>query len=79
MDLVGPPAGLFNKPAEEIAESLASNEVIPQGPAAGMRLLTFYISHAAGRLSPSKLRRLEKARKLLAARMERDLRGKTAA
>jgi hypothetical protein len=79
MDPAGPPAGLFNKPAEEIAESLASKEVSPQGTAAGMRLLTFYISHAASRLSPSRLRRLEKARKLLAARMERELRGRTAA
>jgi hypothetical protein len=44
-----------------------------------MRLLEFYISHAAQRLSPSRLRRLEKARKLLAARIERELKQKTAA
>ena len=44
-----------------------------------MRLLEFYISHAAKRLSPSKLRRLEKARKLLAARMDRELKQKSAA
>jgi hypothetical protein len=44
-----------------------------------MRLLTFYISHAAKRLSPSRLRRLEKARKLLAARIDRELRQKSAA
>ncbi len=41
-----------------------------------MRLLTFYLSHAARRLSPSRLRSLEKARKLLAARMDRELREK---
>ena len=79
MDNVDRPLGLFNKPPEEIAESLASNEGSFQGSAAGMRLLTFYISHAAGRLSPSKIRRLEKARKLLAARMLREIRGKDAA
>ncbi len=66
----GPPAGFFNMPAEEIAESLASKEVSPQRTAAGMRLLTFYVSHAASRLSPSRLRKLQKARKLLAARRE---------
>jgi hypothetical protein len=76
---VTPPAGLFAMPAEALADSLASKDVIPQGTAAGMRLLTFYISHAARRLSPSRLRSLEKARKLLAARMDRELRQKSAA
>jgi hypothetical protein len=74
-----PPVGLFNKSAEALADSLASKEVSPQGTAAGMRLLTFYLSHAAKRLSPSRLRSLEKARKLLAARMEKELRQKSAA
>ena len=74
-----PPVGLFNLSAEALADSLASKEVSPQGTAAGMRLLSFYLSHAARRLSPSRLRSLEKARKLLAARMERELRQKSAA
>jgi hypothetical protein len=74
-----PHPGLFTMPAEALAESLASKEVCPQGTAAGMRLLAFYISHSAKRLSPSRLRSLEKARKLLAARMERELRQKSAA
>lgn len=79
MDSATPHARLFNMPAEALADSLASKEVSPQGSAAGMRLLSFYISHAAKRLSPSRLRSLEKARKLLAARMERELRQKSAA
>jgi hypothetical protein len=66
-------------PAEALADSLASKEANPQGAAAGMRLLAFYISHGAKRLSPSRLRSLEKARKLLAARMEREMRQKSAA
>lgn len=72
-------AGLFTMPAEALADSLASKEVSPQGIAAGMRLLTFYISHSAKRLSPSRLRSLEKARKLLAVRMDRELRQKSVA
>jgi hypothetical protein len=79
MDSAYPHPGLFTQPPEAIADSLASKEVSPQGTAAGMRLLEFYISHAAKRLSPSKLRRLEKARKLLAARMQRELKHKSAA
>jgi len=65
--------------AEAIADSLASKEVSPQGPASGMRLLTFYISHSAKRLSPTRLRSLEKARKLLAARVDQELRKQNAA
>jgi hypothetical protein len=79
MESVRRTVDLFAMPAEAIADSLASKEVSPQGPAAGMRLLTFYISHSAKRLSPSRVRSLEKARKLLAARMDRELRQKSAA
>lgn len=78
-DSAHPTAGLFTMNAQAIADSLASKEVSPQGPASGMRLLTFYLSHSAKRLSPSRLRSLEKARKILAARMDRDLRKKDAA
>jgi hypothetical protein len=79
MDTASPHVGLFTMPLEALADSLASKEVSPQGTAAGMRLLTFYISHSAKRLSPSRLRSLEKARKLLAARMDRELRQKSPA
>jgi len=73
MDATTPHLGLFTMPPEALADSLASKEVSPQGTAAGMRLLTFYISHSAKRLSPSRLRSLQKARKLLAARIDREL------
>jgi len=79
MNPAGPHAGLFTMSPEALADSLASNEVSPQGTAAGMRLLRFYISHSAKRLSPSRLRSLEKTRKLLAARMDRELRQKSPA
>ncbi len=75
----GPHIGLFAMPPEALADSLASKAVSPQGTAAGMRLLTFYFSHSAKRLTPSRLRSLEKARKLLAARLNRELRQKSAA
>ena len=72
-------AGIFTLKPEALVDYLASKQVSPQGPAAGMRLLTFYISHSAKRLSPTRLRRLEKARKLLQARMDRELRERPAA
>jgi hypothetical protein len=61
---------------EALADSLASKPISPNGPASGLRLLTFYLSHSAKRLSPSRLRSIEKARKILTARLDRELRGK---
>jgi tRNA(adenine34) deaminase len=66
-------SGLFTMPAEAIADSLASKEISPQGPSSGLRLLTFYISYAGKRLSPARLRNLEKAKKLLADRVAREM------
>ena len=74
-----PSAGLFALTPEAIADSLASKEVSPQGPASGLRLLGFYISHSAKRLSASRLRTLEKARKILTARLDQQLKHKPAA
>ena len=71
-----PPAGIFALPAEKIAESLASEKVSPQGAASGMRLLTFYLNYAGKRLSASRRRTLEKARKLLSDRVVREIREK---
>jgi len=64
-------AALLARPPEEIAEALASKETFPDGPAAGMRMLTFYISYAGRHLSASRMRGLERAKKLLTTRIER--------
>ena len=66
-------AGLFTLHAEEIAEALASPEISPQGASSGLRLLTFYINYAGKRLSPSRRKNLEKAKKLLSDRVTREL------
>jgi len=71
-----PRSNIFSQGAKTIAASLASKEVSPQGPASGMRLLTFYINYAGRRLNPSQRRNLEKARKLLSDRVAQDLREK---
>ena len=67
------PPGLFTMAPERIVESLISKEKFPEGPATGMRMLTFYLSYAGKHLSPSRLRRLERAKKLLAAHVNRDI------
>ena len=71
---IGPmPAGLFTNDPKTIAESLASREISPEGPASGMRVLMFYISHAGRNLAASRRRNLEKARKILSALIQRQL------
>lgn len=64
------PAGLFAMGSEEIVEFLASRETFPDGPSAGLRVLAFYLSYAGKRLGPSQQRRLERAKKLLAQRVD---------
>ena len=66
-------AGLFADDANIIADSLGSRETFSQGPAMGMRVITFYLSYVGRRLSPSRRRTLERAKKLLAARVKREL------
>jgi hypothetical protein len=70
-DIVHMPAGLFAMDPEKIANSLASREVSPQGPATGMRVLSFYLTRSSRQLSPSRRKKLEKARKLLLVHVEK--------
>ncbi len=70
VDSTQTPVSLFTKDPETIAESLASKEISPRGPASGMRMLTFYINRAGRGISASRMRNLEKARKLLSERVE---------
>jgi hypothetical protein len=67
------PLSLFAKTPETIADALASKETFPGGPANGMRMLAFYIAYAGKHLSASRMRSLERAKKLLASRMEQML------
>ena len=65
-----PPEGLFNRSAETIARALASKKVSPRGPGSGMRMLSFYINRAGKNLSAARKRELERAKELLAARVQ---------
>jgi hypothetical protein len=65
-----PPEGLFTKDAGTIARSLASKKVSPKGPSSGMRMLTFFINRAGKNLSAERKSELEKAKELLAEKVE---------
>lgn len=68
-DSTHPQKGLFTKDAETIARSLASKRVSPKGPSSGMRMLTYFINRGGKGLSASRRRKLEKAKRLLSARI----------
>ena len=80
-DSTHPPAGLFTKKAPAIARALASKKVSPKGPASGMQMLTYFINRAGRGLSRERRAELERAKALLARRIEhgRQSSGKKAA
>lgn len=71
-DSTHPPKGLFTRSAPEIARSLASKKVSPKGPGSGMRMLTYFINRAGKGLTAARKRELERAKKLLHERIQKD-------
>lgn len=67
-DSTHPPKGLFAKDPATIARVVASRKVSPKGPGSGMRMLSYYINRAGRNLSPSRRRKLERAKSLLSKR-----------
>jgi hypothetical protein len=65
-----PSEGLFTKDARTIARSLASKKVSPKGPGSGMRMLTFFINRAGTKLSSERRAELERAKTLLAKKVQ---------
>ncbi len=73
-DSTHPPEGLFKKDAGSIARSLASKKVSPKGPGSGMRMLTYFINRGGRNLTAARRRELEKAKKLLSQRIQKQKR-----
>lgn len=71
-DSTHPEKGLFTKSAPEIARALASKKVSPKGPSSGMRMLTYFINRGGKGLSASRKKELERAKKLLHERIEKE-------
>ena len=70
-DSTHPPEGLFTKSAATIARTLASKKVSPKGPGSGMRMLTYFINRGGRGLTKARRAELEKAKALLAKRVQR--------
>jgi hypothetical protein len=71
-DSTHPPKGLFTRKAASIARALASKKVSPKGPGSGMRMLTYFINRAGKGLTAAHKAELEKAKSLLAKRVEEE-------
>jgi tRNA(adenine34) deaminase len=66
-----PPKDLFTKDAETIARVMASKRVSPKGIGSGIRMVQFFINRSGRNLSARRRRTLEKAKRLLQARLAR--------
>jgi tRNA(adenine34) deaminase len=70
-----PPAGLFTRDTETIARSMASRRVSPKGIGSGIRMIQYFINRAGRNLPASRRRELERAKRLLQERRERESAG----
>lgn len=77
-DSTHPPEGLFKKDAATIARTLASKKVSPKGPGSGMRMLTYFINRGGKGLSARRKAELERAKRMLSARIQRSKEKKAA-
>jgi tRNA(adenine34) deaminase len=64
-----PPASLFTKDAETIARNMASKKVSPKGIGSGIRMIQFFINRASKNLPARRKRTLEKAKRILQAKL----------
>lgn len=67
-----PAAKLFTKDAESIARSMASKKVSPLGLGSGIRMIQFFINRAGKSLPAARKRELEKAKRILQARLHKN-------
>jgi tRNA(adenine34) deaminase len=67
-----PPEGTFTKDARTIAKIMASKKVSPKGIGSGIRMIQYFINRGGKGLSASRRRELEKAKKILQARMREE-------
>jgi tRNA(adenine34) deaminase len=69
-----PPEGTFTRDAETIARVMASRRVSPKGIGSGIRMIQFFINRAGRNLSAARRRELERAKRILQARAQREAR-----
>ncbi len=71
-----PPEGIFAKDAATIARAMASKKVSPKGIGSGIRMIQFFINRAGKNLSSERKEELEKAKRLLQAKVRENAHGR---
>jgi tRNA(adenine34) deaminase len=64
-----PPQGIFTRDAQTIAKVMASKMVSPRGIGSGIRMIQFFINRAGKGLPAARKKELEKAKRILQARV----------
>jgi Protein of unknown function (DUF3175) len=64
-----PPEGLFTRDAATIARIMARKKVSPRGLGSGIRMIQYFINRAGKGLPAARKRELEKAKRILQARL----------
>jgi hypothetical protein len=67
-----PPEGIFTKDAETIARVMSSPGVSSKGIGSGIRMVQFFINRAGKNLSPERKTELEKAKKIMQAKLKKE-------
>jgi tRNA(adenine34) deaminase len=69
-----PPEGVFTKDAKTIARAMASRKVSPKGIGSGIRMIQYFINRGGKGLSKTRKRELEKAKRILQTRADKQKR-----
>ena len=64
-----PPKDLFTKDARTIARAMASKKVSPKGIGSGIRMIQYFINRAGKSLPAVRKKELEKAKRMLQAKV----------
>ncbi len=64
-----PPEGIFTKVAQTIARAMARKKTSPKGLGSAIRMVQFFINRAGRKLPAKRRKELEKAKRILQARM----------
>jgi tRNA(adenine34) deaminase len=67
-DSTHPPVGTFSGSADQIARTMQRKDVSPKGIGSGIRMIQYFINRAGKRLSASRRRELERAKRILQRR-----------
>lgn len=66
-----PPRGTFAKSGEEIARIMARKEISPKGVGSAIRMVQYFINRSGKKLSVSRRKELELAKKILQNRIKK--------